>query len=281
MAWTTVITHATGDVLPASDWNTYVRDDLAYLHGDTGDVSLAAGAGINTTRAANTNVLSNFLAGGDANPAFKIFGQGTIQWGAGGASAADLVLSRQSAGILALGTTSSSGTLYLFGSAAGTNELATFVAAEAQARWAVQADGTMSWGAGGGSARDTTLGRAAAGQLNLLNKLLEALPAAATVSVPTTFTPGLANGPVQRCNVTAGGAAALTIAAPTNPPSSAQTAFLVIRIANTGGGTITLTWNGAFIAGPTLALPASVATGSRTSPLFFWDGANWQLLSLA
>jgi hypothetical protein len=217
----------------------------------------------------------------DAQPAFRILGNGGIGWGPGAAGAIDTFLSRNAAGILQLGTTAAAGTLYLFGSAAGTNELATFVAAEAQARWAVTADGTTSWGAGGASARDTTIGRSAAGQLNVLNKVMEALPAAQTKTVPATFTPDLSAGPVQRCNVTAGGAATLTIAAPTSPPSSIQTAFLVVRIANTGGGTVTLTWNGAFIAGPTLALPASVTNGSRTSPVFFWDGANWQLLSLA
>jgi hypothetical protein len=31
VALTTVITHATGDVFPASDWNTYLRDNLNYL----------------------------------------------------------------------------------------------------------------------------------------------------------------------------------------------------------------------------------------------------------
>ena len=35
MAWTTPITHATGDVVPASDWNTYIRDNTNYLFGDT------------------------------------------------------------------------------------------------------------------------------------------------------------------------------------------------------------------------------------------------------
>jgi hypothetical protein len=35
---TTVITHATGDVFPASDWNTYLRDNLNYL--------IAAGANL-------------------------------------------------------------------------------------------------------------------------------------------------------------------------------------------------------------------------------------------
>lgn len=42
MAYTTVITHATGDVLPATDWNTYLRDDLAFLHDQGADLASAA-----------------------------------------------------------------------------------------------------------------------------------------------------------------------------------------------------------------------------------------------
>jgi hypothetical protein len=38
MAFTTVITHATGDVFPAADWNTYIRDNINYL-GALGDLS--------------------------------------------------------------------------------------------------------------------------------------------------------------------------------------------------------------------------------------------------
>lgn len=38
---TTVITHATGDVFPASDWNTYIRDNLNYLVAAGADVASA------------------------------------------------------------------------------------------------------------------------------------------------------------------------------------------------------------------------------------------------
>jgi hypothetical protein len=40
MAWGDPVTHATGDVFPASDWNSYVRDDLRFLH----DMSTVASA---------------------------------------------------------------------------------------------------------------------------------------------------------------------------------------------------------------------------------------------
>lgn len=41
MAWTDPKTIAVGDDLLASDWNTYIRDNLKYLHGDTGDTYLS------------------------------------------------------------------------------------------------------------------------------------------------------------------------------------------------------------------------------------------------
>jgi hypothetical protein len=60
-ALTTVITHATGDVFPATDWNTYVRDDLNYI--------ITAGADLAAVAAANTLAVTNefhnvTLAGG-------------------------------------------------------------------------------------------------------------------------------------------------------------------------------------------------------------------------
>lgn len=42
MAWTTPTTRATGDLITASIWNTDVVNNLAYLHGDAGTVTLAA-----------------------------------------------------------------------------------------------------------------------------------------------------------------------------------------------------------------------------------------------
>jgi hypothetical protein len=150
---------------------------------------------------------------------------------------------------------------------------------DTQYRFTMDNNGLKSWGPGGSTAPDTTQARVAAGQILFSNKVLEAHPAAVGVTVPATFTPALGTGPVQRCNVTAGGANTLTIAAPTSPPSATQTAFLVIRISNTGGGLVTYAWNAAFVGGSTLALPPSVASGNKTSSLFFWDGANWQILA--
>lgn len=41
-AYTTVVTHATGDVLPATDWNSYLRDNLAFIHDMGADLASAA-----------------------------------------------------------------------------------------------------------------------------------------------------------------------------------------------------------------------------------------------
>jgi hypothetical protein len=40
-AYTTVVTHSTGDVFPATDWNTYLRDNVAFLHDRGGDLASA------------------------------------------------------------------------------------------------------------------------------------------------------------------------------------------------------------------------------------------------
>lgn len=61
-ALTTVVTHATGDVFPATDWNAYVRDNVNYLVSAGAD--LAALAGSNTLSV--TNEFHNVtLAGGN------------------------------------------------------------------------------------------------------------------------------------------------------------------------------------------------------------------------
>lgn len=97
MAWTTPTTRATGDLITAAIWNTDLVNDSKYLHGDAGDIAYASGGGLQTTQTSNNLVLQNLLAGGDANPAFKLFGGGAMIWGAGGGTAADLEIARISA----------------------------------------------------------------------------------------------------------------------------------------------------------------------------------------
>lgn len=149
------------------------------------------------------------------------------------------------------------------------------------ARWTCDSNGNLQWGPGGSTALDTTIARSAVSQLKISNNVVLALPAVGSGTVPTTFTPNLSNGPTQRFSVTAGGAAALTIAATSNPPSSTSTCLMVVRIANTGGGTITLSWNAAYVAAQTVALPASVANGASITCLFVWEGTVWRILVAA
>jgi hypothetical protein len=266
MAYTTVVTHATGDVFPASDWNTYVRDNLAYLHGDSGAISLASSLTVAGSIGAQpgTFVSVQALPGnwalqcvitGDANPRFYITIDGTMNWGLGGAVGTDTNLYRKSANNLQTDGSFWAGiSLVLAATAAGTLYFS--------------------------AALDTYMTRNAAGLLGLNAKLFEGNPALTTVTVPATFTPNLATGLIQRVNVSAGGASTLTIGAPTNAPVSSQTSLLVVQIANNGGGTITIAWNAAFVGGSTLALPASSATGTTRDVLFVWDGANWRILSI-
>lgn len=197
---------------------------------------------------------------------------GVMAWGPGGSTAQDTTLLRNQAGILQLGTTTQSGSLFLFGSAAGTNELATFVAAEAQARWALTADGTMSWGPGGAGARDTTLARSSAGILNVNAKTVEASTSGSQAG-GTTWTPSLGNGFVQRVNVTSTGT--LTIGSPGTPPANTS-ALLLLIIHNASGGTITLSWNASFGGS---ALPTAPANGAGIVSTFYYNPglAKWCL----
>lgn len=147
-------------------------------------------------------------------------------------------------------------------------------------RFVTAASGTMSWGTGSG-ARDTTLARVAASVLNVDAKVTEQFTNTAAITVPTTWTPTLANGLVQRASITAGGAATLTIGAVGLPPSSTQASLLVLRISNAGGGTVTLSWNAAYASNGTTVLPASVASGAVGTTMFAWDGtvAKWILVA--
>lgn len=61
----------------------------------TGNVYYATGTtGFVYTAATNNTAFASYLAAGDANPAFKIFTQGAMVWGAGGASGIDIELAR-------------------------------------------------------------------------------------------------------------------------------------------------------------------------------------------
>lgn len=63
------------------------------------DSIINAHTGVNS---AGTTVLGNKLLTADANPSFKLLGDGTLQWGAGGGSAVDVAMSRTAANELSM-----------------------------------------------------------------------------------------------------------------------------------------------------------------------------------
>jgi hypothetical protein len=118
--------------------------------------------------AAATRVVANMLAAGDAQPAWRVLGSGQMEWGAGGATAPDVTLSRGAAGTLYLGSTAQRGALRQFGGAT-TDVLSDFrVTTDANARWSVQADGRMFWGPGN-AAQDVNLYRSGAATIRTDN----------------------------------------------------------------------------------------------------------------
>src|SRR5215472_13991314 len=76
--------------------------------------TIATGSGLpaDTVVAAATRIISNKVLAGDANPTWRVLGDGSMQWGPGGAGALDLTLARDGAGnliVLGSGGTSSGG----------------------------------------------------------------------------------------------------------------------------------------------------------------------------
>ena len=160
---TTISRLAAGVLGISTAFSTGPTTDAA---GGGGTAGIYHGASLNQVAAAAGTAVQQSSITTDTQPRYTQTAGGAISWGPGAAAALDTTLQRNSAGILQLGTTTQPGTLWLFGSAAASNELATFVTTDAQARWAVAADGTTTWGSGAG-ARDTTLQRNSAGILQL------------------------------------------------------------------------------------------------------------------
>ena len=126
----------------------------------------AGGGGLpaDTVIAAATRIIANMTTAGDAQPAWRVLGSGQMEWGPGGSTATDTVLSRGAAGRLHHGSTTQKGTLRVFGGAVSDDILETLVTTDAQLRWFVRADGQMQWG-DGTATQDTSLYRIAAGTL--------------------------------------------------------------------------------------------------------------------
>jgi hypothetical protein len=147
---------------PANNDDTSVS--LLTAGGST--ASLAAKVDKDSVTAAATRVIQNMLAAGDTQPAWRVMGDGQMNWGAGGTTAPDTTLSRGTAGVLNVGLTTQRGQLRVYGGAVGDTAYEVRVTADTAARWYARADGALWWGPGN-AAQDTVLLRGAAGQLNI------------------------------------------------------------------------------------------------------------------
>jgi hypothetical protein len=77
-----------------------------------------------------------------------VLGSGQMQWGAGGASAPDVTLTRGAAGRLHLGSTTQKGSLRAYGGLAADTIMEGLVTTDAQLRFYLRTDGQMRWGDG-------------------------------------------------------------------------------------------------------------------------------------
>lgn len=93
-----------------------------------------------------------------------------------------------------------------------------------------------------------------------------------TLTYSATITMDASAGNTQKVVVT--DANAITVAAPTNPPSSSNSQRLVLQVLNSSGGAMgAITWNAAFkFAGYTWTNPAN---GNKRQAVFEWNGLNW------
>src|SRR5215471_5160119 len=138
-----------------------------------------------TVVVAATRIISNKLLAGDAQPSWRIFGSGKMEWGPGGSTAIDTNLYRAAAGQLKTDNLIIAVQGYYAAPMAGATSLGyqSNVSGDAASRFAIQADGKMSWGPGNVGA-DTNLYRSAVGVLKTDGVLLS------TNSIPTGGTTG-------------------------------------------------------------------------------------------
>lgn len=130
--------------------------------------ALVAGVEASEVTLAGVAFVKTSLLAGDANPAFQILGNGTHQWGAGGASALDTNLYRSTAALL-----QTDGGLVVRDQLHFTQQAATaniiYAARPADGtpyRFTIDNNGQIQWGPGTGLARDTAVFRNGAGRLD-------------------------------------------------------------------------------------------------------------------
>ena len=149
------------------DPTTLLNDDYVNVTGDTMSGQLkhdpvSGTTALRTTQVAADGVLANKLLDADAVTAFGIFGDGKMEWGAGGASARDTNLYRLLANYLA------SDDCFVSNRTATTDDaFAARISTDTQSRFMAKASGSLEFGAGGASVRDTHVTRKNAGTLGI------------------------------------------------------------------------------------------------------------------
>jgi hypothetical protein len=123
----------------------------------------AVGLPADTVVVAATRIVANFLAAGDAQPAWRVLGSGRQDWGPGGATAPDTTLYRSGAGVLTtdgrIVAKDANVTFVANPSVSGGYVFGSYIGADSSPRYAVTPNGAIYWGAGGATAPDTDLFR--------------------------------------------------------------------------------------------------------------------------
>ncbi|OEJ24297.1 hypothetical protein AS594_07140 [Streptomyces agglomeratus] len=116
--------------------------------------------------ASTAAMVAAYWVTGDTVPRLAVVGSGQLQW-SNGATTADAILYREGSSTLA-----TLGLFRSYRSSASTTSYSARVTGDTQSRLDIQADGAISWGAGGASAPDTTLYRSAANTLKTDDSLV-------------------------------------------------------------------------------------------------------------
>lgn len=96
-----------------------------------------------------------------------------------------------------------------------------------------------------------------------------------TIGSAGTFTPDLSQGNFQSATMATAGATTMTIAPVVNRPTGTFTAYLTIRIHNSGAsGGVTITWGANYDGSTSNALPTSVLAGHFAWVTFIWDDVS-------
>lgn len=262
--------------------------------------------------ASNYAAFLTTLNGDSGGWRFQISGDGTLYWGPG-TGAFDAQIGKAGASMLnvsgisgplsaaSLGVSSYLAVPYNIGFGAGgnagvyidsggrlqstsganINALAASITGDSQFRFTLQSQtGAISWGPGGSTAPDVQLGRGGGGIISVGSAIYSGAGnaflglKAVSQGGGTTYTPD-GSYMVHRVNVTSTGV--LTLAAPTTPPPTAQSALMVLIVHNASGGTITYSWNAAYSPTPSSTGPVN---GTGATFLLAWSGATskWEVL---